>query len=91
MNRASAASLPRNTVVPVSVVTQYFPDVTKEASTGPNEASVGKPIASRSVVFVSADGTKKVTVSLDQYARTTSSAWATWSSPSPSRSSTPLR
>ena len=37
--------------LPVSVVTKYFPDVTTEASTGPNETSVGKPIASRSVVF----------------------------------------
>jgi hypothetical protein len=64
----SAQLLPRNTVVPVSVVTQYFPDVTKEASTGPNETRVGKPFASRSVVFASADGKKKVTLSVDQYA-----------------------
>src|SRR6266540_260699 len=49
----SSPLLPRNTVVPVSVVTQHFPDVTKEASTGPNETSVGKPIASRSVVCAS--------------------------------------
>jgi hypothetical protein len=60
--------LPRDAVVPVSAVTEYFPDVTKEASTGPNETSVGKPIASRSVVFLSADGKKKVTLSIDQYA-----------------------
>jgi hypothetical protein len=65
---ASAPLLPRETIVPASVVTQYFPDVTKEASTGPNETSVGKPIASRSVVFTSADGKKKVTLSVDQYA-----------------------
>jgi hypothetical protein len=65
---ASGSLLPRNTVVPVSVVTQYFPEVTKEASTGPNETSVGKPIASRSVVFTSSDGKKKVTLSVDQYA-----------------------
>ena len=64
----SAQLLPRNTVVPVSAVTKYFPDVTKESSTGLNETSVGKPIASRSVVFVSADGKKKVTLSVDQYA-----------------------
>ena len=64
----SAQLLPRNTVVPVSVVTKYFPDVTKEASTGPNETSVGKPTASRSVVFTSGDGKKKVTLSADQYA-----------------------
>ena len=68
--------LPRDTVVPVSVVTQYFPDVTKEASTGPNETSVGKPIASRSVVFTSADGKKKVTLSVDQYASASDAAAA---------------
>ena len=72
----SAVLLPRNTVVPVSVVTQYFPDVTKEASTGPNETSVGKPIASRSVVFASADGKKKVTLSVDQYASASDAAAA---------------
>jgi predicted small lipoprotein YifL len=65
---AAPPLLPRDTVVPVGAVTQYFPDVTKEGSTGPNETSVGKPIASRSVVFLSADGKKKVTVSIDQYA-----------------------
>ena len=72
----SDALLPRNTIVPVRVVTQYFPDVTKKASTGPNETSVGKPIASRSVVFLSADGKKKVTLSLDQYARASDAAAA---------------
>ena len=72
----SASLLPRDTVVPVSEVTKYFPDVIKEASTGPNETSVGKPIASRSVVFVSADGKKKVTVSVDQYASASDAASA---------------
>lgn len=72
----SAALLPRNTVVPVSVVKRYFPDVTKEASTGPNETSVGKPIASRSVAFASADGKKKVTLSVDQYASASDAAAA---------------
>ena len=73
---APAALLPRNTVVPASVVTQYFPDVTKETGTGPNETSVGKPIASRSVVFASADGKKKVTLSVDQYASASDAAAA---------------
>jgi len=73
---AAAPLLPRDTVVPVSAVTQYFPGVTKEASTGPNETSVGKPVASRSVVFVSADGKKKVTLSVDQYASTSDAASA---------------
>jgi hypothetical protein len=73
---ASAALLPRDTVVPVSVVTRYFPDVTTEATTGLNETSVGKPIGSRSVVFASADGNKKVTLSVDQYASASDAAAA---------------
>ena len=72
----STQLLLRDTVVPVSVVTKYFSDVTKEASTGPNETSVGKPIASRSVVFASADGKKKVTLSVDQYANASDAAAA---------------
>jgi hypothetical protein len=72
----SASLLSRNTVVPVSVVNKYFPDVTKEASTGPNETSVGKPIASRSVVFASADGKKKLMLSVDQYPSATDAAAA---------------
>lgn len=75
-NNSPAALLPRETVVPASAVTQYFPDVSTEASTGANETSVGKPIASRSVVFVSADGKKKVTLSVDQYATANDAASA---------------
>jgi hypothetical protein len=73
---ATAALLARETVVPVSVVTQYFPDVSTEANTGPNETSIGNPVASRSVVFVSTDGKKKVTVSVDQYATASDAASA---------------
>ena len=65
---ATTQLLPRDTVVPVSEVTKYFPDVTVEAGTGPNETQVGSPIATLSVVFTSADGKKKVTLSVDQYA-----------------------
>jgi hypothetical protein len=73
---SSPALLPRNAIVPASVVTQYFPDVTEEAGTGLNETSVGIPIASRSVIFTSADGKKKVTLSVDQYARASDAAAA---------------
>ena len=62
------ALLPREAIVPVSVVTQYFPEVTNESGAGPNETRVGKPIASRSAVFTSDDGKKKVTLSVDKYA-----------------------
>ena len=76
MTRQPAPLLPRDKVVPLSVVTQHFPDVTKEAGTGPNETSVGKPIAAISVVFTDADGKKKVTLSVDQYASASDAATA---------------
>ena len=68
------ALLPRKAIVPVSVVTQYFPEVTNESGTGPNETRVGKPVASRSAVFTSADGKKKVTLSVDKYANADAAA-----------------
>jgi hypothetical protein len=64
----SGELLPPAAIIPVSAVSERFPDVTREASSGPNETSVGEPAASRSTVFVSADGKKKVTLSVDQYA-----------------------
>src|SRR5262245_45121279 len=73
---SSTALLQREAIVPVDVVTQYFPDATRESSTGPNETSVGKALASRSVVFTSADGKKKVTLSIDQYASVSDAAAA---------------
>ena len=72
----SASLLPRDTVVPVSVVTKYFPEITKEGGTGPNETRVGQSVSSRSVVFTSADGKKKVTLSVDQYASASDAAAA---------------
>jgi hypothetical protein len=65
---AAADLLPRAAIPPVSAVTKVFPDVTRETGTGPNETAVGAPAASRSVIFTSADGTKKVTLSVDRYA-----------------------
>jgi hypothetical protein len=73
---STAELLPRDAIVSVGVVTQHFPEITNEGSTGQNETSVGKPIATRSVVFLSADGKKKVTLSVDQYANTSDAAAA---------------
>lgn len=68
--------LPREAIVAVGAVTAAFPDVTVESATGPNETSVGTPVASRSVYFTSADGTKKVTLSIDRYASAADAAAA---------------
>src|SRR6516225_7816718 len=66
---ATAASmLPRSVVVPITVVSRLFPEMTREASTGENQAAAATAKATRLVIFANADGLKKVTLSVDQYA-----------------------
>jgi hypothetical protein len=72
----SLTLLSRDTVVPLSAVTGQFPDVTVESGMGLNETVVGAPVASISVVFLSSDGKKKVTLSMDQYASESDAAAA---------------
>ena len=65
---ASESLLPRKVVVPVSVVNRSFPELSREASTGRNVTAVGNPIATRSVIYANKDTSKKVTITVDQYA-----------------------
>ena len=65
---ASESSLPRKVVIPISVVNRFFPEVTQEASTGQNLTAVGNPKATRSVIYANSDSSKKVTITVDQYA-----------------------
>jgi hypothetical protein len=51
----------------MSVVNRFFPEVTQEASTGQNLTAVGKPKATRSVIYTNSDSSKKVTITVDQY------------------------
>ena len=64
----SRSLLPRKVVVPVSVVNRSFPELRREASTGENVTAVGNPIATRSVIYANNDNSKKVTITVDQYA-----------------------
>lgn len=59
--------LPRNAVVSKTVVNRFFPEVSQEASTGQNSTAVGKPKATRSVIYVNSESSKKVTITVDQY------------------------
>lgn len=68
--------LPRNFVVSLSVVEEFFPEVTKEASTGQNSTAVGDPKNTRSVIYANIDSSKKVTISVDQYENTTNASSA---------------
>jgi hypothetical protein len=64
---ASQSLLPRNAIVPIEVVTRLFPEMTQEANTGRNLTAVGKPKATRLVVYANSDSSKKVTMSVDEH------------------------
>jgi hypothetical protein len=66
---ASGTTLHRKVIVPLSEVSRLFPDITREASTGRNLTTTGNPKATRMVVYETSDGSKKVTISVDQYGR----------------------
>jgi hypothetical protein len=59
--------LPRNYVVTQLLVSQFFPEIDREASTGKNATAVGSPEATRAVFFTNGDGSKLVTVTVDRY------------------------
>jgi hypothetical protein len=63
----SGTTLPRNVVVPLSVVSRFFPEITRETSTGRNLTATGNPKATRIVIYETGDGSKKVTITVDQY------------------------
>ncbi|GAB4051240.1 hypothetical protein [Catellatospora paridis] len=65
---ATGALLPRDVVLGLNQVQPFFPDVTKEAATGWNSTASGNPTATRSVAYTNDDGSKKVTISVDEYA-----------------------
>ena len=65
---ASESLLPRNVVVPLSVVNRFFPKITREITTGRNLTAVGQSKATRSVIYANSESSKKVTITVDQYA-----------------------
>ena len=73
---SSAAALPRHVVLPLNAVNRFFPEVTQEASTGQNSTAIGNPKATRSVVYVTADTSKQVTISVDRYESTSEASSA---------------
>ena len=73
---ASNAVLSHDAVVPPTVVTRFFPEITQEISTGQNSTAVGKPKATRSVIYANSDNSKKVTITVDQYANSSEASSA---------------
>src|SRR4051794_38247054 len=66
--KAFESVLPRNVVVPISTISRFFPEVTREASTGRNLTAVANVNATQSVIYTNNDSSKKVTITVDQYA-----------------------
>jgi hypothetical protein len=65
--KTSDSMLPRNVVIPLSTVKRFFPEVTREASTGQNLTAVANAKATLSVVYANSDSSSKVTITVDQY------------------------
>jgi hypothetical protein len=63
----SGTTLSREVVVPLSEVSRVLPDITRETSTGRNLTATGNPKATRMVIYGTGDGSKKVTITVDQY------------------------
>ena len=68
--------LPRNVVVSLSVVKGSFSEMAQETSTGQNLTAVGNPKATRSVIYTNSDGSKKMTITVDQYANSSDASSA---------------
>ena len=76
ITNASESVLPRSFVVSLSVVDEFFPDVTRETTTGQNSTAVGNPKNTRSVIYANRDSSKKVTITVDQYESSTDASSA---------------
>jgi mRNA-degrading endonuclease toxin of MazEF toxin-antitoxin module len=65
--KAYDSTLPRKVVVPISTVNRFFPEVTRQASTGRNLTAVANAQTTRSVIYANSDSSKKVTITVDEY------------------------
>ena len=63
----SGRLLPRNFVVTLRLVSQFFPEIVQQSGTGRDSTAVGNPEATRAVFFTNGDGSKLVTVTVDRY------------------------
>jgi len=63
----SDATLPRSVILPLNAISRFFPDISRETSTGRNLMATGNPKATRMVIYETDDGSKKVTITIDQY------------------------
>jgi hypothetical protein len=64
---ASGSTLPRNVVLTLGEVKQVLPEMSQETAAGEDETALGTPRGSRSVTYATADGSRRVVISVAQY------------------------
>jgi hypothetical protein len=64
---ASGGTLPETVIVPLGAISRLLPDIKRESSAGRNSLAIGNPTATRVAIYESGDGSKKVTITVDQY------------------------
>ena len=64
---ASEYLLPRNVIVTVKTVRQFFPALDRLASTGADPSATAKTVATRTAVYASSNGAGRLTLSVDDY------------------------
>lgn len=72
----SNSLLPRNYVILLKIVNQFFDSITQEASTGEDSTAQGDPDSTRAVFFTNGDSSQKVTITVDHYRNTSNAASA---------------
>jgi hypothetical protein len=77
-NSATSANplLPRNYVVVLNIVNQYFDSISQQQSTGRDSTAQGDPNATRAVFFISGDSSQLVTITVDRYRNPSDAAGA---------------
>jgi hypothetical protein len=64
---ASGATLARNAVLTLDEVKQVMPEMSQETATGEDETALGNPRGSGSATYATADGSRRVVISVAQY------------------------
>ncbi|HKD86571.1 MAG TPA: hypothetical protein VKB58_17615 [Terriglobales bacterium] len=65
---SSDAVLSRNMLVPLKVVREFFPAISRLQGGEENASAVGNPTATRTAVYTTKDASKRVVLSVEQYA-----------------------
>lgn len=73
---AGVVLLPRDVILSPRAVQAVMPELTRETASNANATAVGKPIGSRAVTFATADGGRRVVLSVDRYRHAADAATA---------------